>query len=243
MSDNNFLKIPENIPTHVAIIMDGNGRWANQRGLPRIEGHRAGAESVEVALKSCKKAGVKYLTLYAFSTENWVRPADEVEGLMKLLVSFLARREKDLHEEKIRLRAIGKIWELPDYVRKALNSVMQNTASYTERQLILALNYGGRSEIVEATKAIAKKVKEGTLAIEDIREETISSHLFAPDIPDPDLMIRTSGEMRLSNFLLWQLSYSELYVTDILWPDFREEHFFMALEAYSKRKRRFGQIS
>jgi undecaprenyl diphosphate synthase len=243
MSDDKTLKIPDNVPAHVAIIMDGNGRWAKQHGLPRIEGHRAGADSVEVVLNASKKAGVKFLTLFAFSTENWVRPKDEVEGLMRLLVSFLARREKDLHKEKIRLRAIGKLWELPDYVQETLTSVMQNTASYVERQLVLALNYGGRSELVEATKKIASQVKAGAIAVDDINEETIQANLFAPDIPDPDLMIRTSGEMRLSNFLLWQLSYSELYVTDTFWPDFREEHFFQALEAYSKRKRRFGQIS
>ncbi len=243
MSNDNALNHPENIPVHIAIIMDGNRRWAKQRGLPRIEGHRAGAKSVEVVLKASKKAGIKFLTLYAFSTENWVRPREEVDGLMKLLVNFISNREKDLHKEKIRLRAIGKIWELPDYVQDVLNSAMERTASYTEHQLILALNYGGRNEIVEATKKIANKVLNGEIKAEEINEETIRANLFAPDIPDPDLMIRTSGEMRLSNFLLWQLSYAELYVTDVYWPDFREEHLFLALEAYAKRKRRFGQIS
>lgn len=230
------------IPTHVAIIMDGNGRWAQRRGWPRIKGHQAGAESVREALRACRKYGVRYLTLYAFSVENWSRPAAEIRGLMHLLRRFLRKDEDELHAHRVRLRAIGRLQDLPEPVRQELQRVIKATESYTDWQLILALSYGGRAEIVDAVRKIARRIAAGELHPRSINEATIVQHLYAPDVPDPDLMIRTSGEMRLSNFLLWQLSYAELYFTDILWPDFREPHFREALEAFSRRQRRFGNI-
>jgi undecaprenyl diphosphate synthase len=233
---------PSKVPVHVAIIMDGNGRWAQQRGWPRIKGHQAGAESVREALRSCRKYGVRYLTLYAFSVENWSRPASEIRGLMHLLRRFLRKDEDELHKHRIRLRVIGRIQDLPETVRRELIRVMKATESYTDWHLVLALSYGGRAEIVEASRKIARRVASGELKPDDIDENTIARHLYAPDIPDPDLMIRTSGELRLSNFLLWQLSYAELYFTDVLWPDFREKDFVQALEVYGRRQRRFGNI-
>ncbi len=229
-----------NIPGHVAIIMDGNGRWAQQRGLSRLQGHAEGAQSVQAVLQACRQAGVKCLSLYTFSTENWVRPRSEINGLMKLLLRFLKEHESDLHKNKIRLRAIGRLEDLPRALQVILGHVMAATASYAAGQLILCLSYGGRAEIVDAARKIARKIKGGKLAVADIDEAEFARNLYAPDIPDPDLMIRTSGEMRLSNFLLWQLSYAELYVTDTLWPDFREEQFFKALAEYGRRRRRFG---
>jgi undecaprenyl diphosphate synthase len=230
------------IPQHVAIIMDGNGRWARRRGLPRIRGHQVGAESVRAIVRACKKAGVKYLTLYAFSVENWVRPKTEIRGLMRILKHFLTKEEKELHENQVCLRVIGRLHDLPADVQTELERVMQATKHYTGGQLILALSYGGRAELVDAVRSIAKKVKRGELSPDSINETTIAENLYAPDIPDPDLMIRTSGEYRISNFLLWQLSYAEFYITDVLWPDFREEEFARALEAYSRRRRRFGAV-
>ncbi len=232
----------KNVPQHIAVIMDGNGRWAKRQGLPRIKGHEAGAESVRAIVRGCREAGVKYLTLYAFSVENWVRPKDEISGLMSLLRTFLENNENELHENQIRLRIIGRINDLPALIQRGLKRAMKATQQYTEGELILALSYGGRAELVDAMKAIAEQVKRGELKPAQITDETIAAHLYAPDVPDPDLMIRTSGEMRLSNFLLWQLSYAELYVTDVLWPDFREEHLQAAIEAYSKRHRRFGDV-
>lgn len=230
------------VPRHVAIIMDGNGRWAKQHGLSRSQGHREGVKSVQTILRACKKAGVKYLTLYAFSTENWVRPKSEINTLMKLLMEFLKHHEADLHKEKIRLRVIGRPEALPRLVRSMLKRTIKATEHYENAQLILALNYGARDEITNAVRRIAQRVKTGGLAVDAIDESLVADHLYAPDVPDPDLMIRTSGEMRLSNFLLWQLSYTELYVTDTFWPDFREEEFFKALAAYARRQRRFGDI-
>jgi undecaprenyl diphosphate synthase len=228
------------VPRHVAIIMDGNGRWAKQRGKSRILGHEEGAESVRAVIKASRDVGVEYLTLYAFSVENWVRPKSEITGLMRLLAKFLADREHELHENRVRLRVIGRLGDLPAIIRKELNRVVKATQDYEAGQLILALSYGGRAEITTAVQQIAHKVKRGELEPDEIAEETIASHLYAPDVPDPDLLIRTSGEMRISNFLLWQVSYSELYVTDVLWPDFREAEFKAAIEAYSHRQRRFG---
>jgi undecaprenyl diphosphate synthase len=230
------------IPRHVAIIMDGNGRWAQRRGLPRIHGHQVGTESVRAIVRACKKAGVKYLTLYAFSVENWVRPKTEIRGLMRILKRFLTREEKELHENQVRLRVIGRLHDLPADVQAELKRVMKVTEQYTGGQLILALSYGGRAEIVDAVRSIAKKVKKGEIRPDSIDDTTVAENLYAPDIPDPDLMIRTSGEYRISNFLLWQLSYAEFYITDVLWPDFREEEFARALEAYSRRRRRFGAV-
>lgn len=233
---------PDKVPRHIAVIMDGNGRWAKRQGLPRIKGHEAGADSVRAIVRGCRDAGVKYLTLYAFSVENWVRPKDEISGLMGLLRTFLENNENELHENQIRLRIIGRMNDLPTLIQRGLKRAMKATRDYTAGELILALSYGGRAELVDAMKAIAERVKQGDLNPDEITDETIASHLYAPDVPDPDLMIRTSGEMRLSNFLLWQLSYAELYVTDVLWPDFREEHLQEAIAAYAKRQRRFGDV-
>ncbi len=231
------------IPRHVAVIMDGNGRWAKQRGRPRLFGHRAGAESLRAVLRACRDHGVEYLTVYAFSTENWVRPKDEVGGLMSLLKTFLKKDEHELHENQVRLRVTGRIEDLPRSVRTELERVMEATKAYTRWHLILALSYGGRTEITDAVRAIARKVKTGELEPEAVDETLISRHLYLPDVPDPDLMIRTSGELRLSNFLLWELSYAEFYFTDTLWPDFREPQFAEALAEYSRRQRRFGAPS
>lgn len=222
--------------------MDGNGRWAQQRKLPRIRGHQAGAEAVRAVLRACRKFGVEYLTLYSFSVENWSRPAQEIRGLMQLLRRFLRKDEQELHKHHIRLRVIGRLQDLPVSVQRELRRAMKATEHYKAGTLILALSYGGRAEIVDAVRTIARKVQRGDLTPDAITERTVSEHLYAPDVPDPDLMIRTSGEMRLSNFLLWQLSYAELYITDVLWPDFREDDFRLALEAYSKRQRRFGNV-
>jgi len=231
------------VPRHIAIIMDGNGRWAKQRGLPRIKGHETGAESVRAVVRACKQAGVEYLTLYAFSVENWIRPADEIGGLMRLLRLFLENNEHELHENEVRLRVIGRMQDLPILIQRRLNRVMEATKDYRAGNLILALSYGGRAELVDAVKQIARAAVAGKVKPGRITEKTIQQHLYAPDVPDPDLMIRTSGEMRLSNFLLWQLSYAELYVTDVMWPDFRESHLLKAIEEYGHRHRRFGDVS
>ena len=228
------------VPTHLAIIMDGNGRWARQRGLPRIKGHEHGAESVRVAIRTCRKLGIRYLTLYAFSVENWGRPRAEIEALMALLRRFLRDEEHELHANEVQLRAIGRLADLPEGVRDELARVTAATAHHTKGTLVLALSYGGRTEIAAAAREIARSVRAGTLDPEAVDEAAVAAHLYAPDIPDPDLMIRTSGEMRISNFLLWQLSYAELYITDVLWPDFREAHLTRAVEEYGRRQRRFG---
>jgi len=227
-------------PRHVAIIMDGNGRWAQRRGVPRLKGHEEGAQSILSALKCCEKAGVHYLTLYAFSTENWNRSTEEVQGLMDLMVQALKKHAGDLHKQKIRLRAMGQLDRLPERSRAELFKVMEATRSYDQGQLILALSYGGRAELADAARVIAREVRDGRLDPERITEETVAAHLYLPDVPDPDLLIRTSGELRLSNFMLWQLSYAEIYVTETLWPDFREAEFMRALEVYRARDRRFG---
>ncbi|NCD23627.1 MAG: isoprenyl transferase [Spartobacteria bacterium] len=231
------------VPRHVAVIMDGNGRWAKQRGRPRLFGHRAGAESLRAILRACRDHGVEFLTVYAFSTENWVRPEDEVSGLMSLLKTFLKKDEHELHENQVRLRVTGRLQDLPKAVRNELERVMAATRNYEKGHLILALSYGGRAEIVDAVRAIASDVRAGKLAPEAIDEKAIAARLYLPDVPDPDLMIRTSGELRLSNFLLWELSYSEFYFTETLWPDFREPDFAKALEEYARRQRRYGAPS
>lgn len=230
------------IPQHVAIIMDGNGRWAKNRGLSRIKGHEEGAESVRAIIRACKSHGVKYLTLYAFSVENWVRPKPEIRALMGLLDHFLKQRESELHENKVRLRTIGRIEDLPEKIQKGLARVEKDTACYEEGQLILALSYGGRTEIARAAREIAKKTAKGEIAPDQVDEQLMAEHMYLPDVPDPDLLIRTSGEKRISNFLLWQASYAELIFTDTLWPDFREAQFAEALEEYADRHRRFGDI-
>ena len=233
---------PDKIPRHVAIIMDGNGRWARRRGLPRLKCHEQGAESVRAVVPTCKQIGIKFLTLYAFSVENWVRPKSEVAGLMSLLVKFLNEEEHELHDNRVRLRVIGRREDLPKNVVNGLARVERNTEHYEEGQLILALSYGARTEITAAARRIAERVEAGELSADDVDEGLVRSHLYAPDVPDPDLLIRTSGEMRISNFLLWQISYSELYVTDVMWPDFREEELRKAVEEYGRRQRRFGDI-
>jgi len=232
----------EKIPRHVALIMDGNGRWAQERGLSRLEGHKEGAQSVRAVLRAAAKANIEYLTVYAFSTENWKRPPQEVDGLMKLLVSSLNAYEQELHDNQIRLRVMGQFNRLPLLVRKRLQKTIDATAHYTDHTFIVALSYGSRTEIAEAAKRIAQKVEAGELKSKEITEQTIADHLYLPDVPDPELMIRTSGELRLSNFLLWQLSYAEFHITDTYWPDFREEQFFQALEAFNARDRRYGGV-
>jgi undecaprenyl diphosphate synthase len=230
------------VPSHVAIIMDGNGRWAEEHGLPRLKGHEEGAQSVLAVLKAAREAGVKYITLYAFSTENWKRPKEEVDGLMTLLVTFMQKHSKEFLKNKIRLRVMGEQDRLPRTVQAGLRKLMEQSAKEYERTLIVALSYGSRKEIAEAARAIARKAAAGELNPEEITEETVAQNLYLPDVPDPELMIRTSGELRLSNFLLWQLSYAELYVTETYWPDFREKGFFQALENFEQRDRRFGGV-
>jgi undecaprenyl diphosphate synthase len=224
------------------MIMDGNGRWARQRGLPRLKGHEAGAETVRHVLRYCRAAGVRYLTLYAFSSENWARPPMEVLGLMSLLKSFLRDNEQEFHDNQVRLRVIGRRGDLEGSIVRELERVEQATRAYTAGELILALSYSGRGEIVDAVRALAEKVRRGEVRPDRIDEKTLAAHLYAPDVPDPDLIVRTSGEMRISNFLLWQCSYSEFYVTPVLWPDFREPDFQAALEAYRQRQRRYGRV-
>jgi undecaprenyl diphosphate synthase len=225
---------------HVAIIMDGNGRWAKKHDLPRVEGHKKGADTVEDLLSYISKYGVKFLTLYAFSTENWKRSEEEVNALMALLSFFLREKKEKLLKNKIRLRVTGRIDGLPKEVADSIYEVMEETSENYEYTLILALNYGGRAEIVDAAKKFAKECISGKISPDSLDESTFKQYLYLPDVPDPDLMIRTSGELRLSNFLLWELSYSEIFVTDTLWPDFSEEEFRRILENFSKRDRRFG---
>jgi undecaprenyl diphosphate synthase len=232
----------EKIPRHIAVIMDGNGRWARERGLPRIEGHRRGSEAVRACTAGCLEAGVPYLTLYAFSKENWQRPEDEVKSLMNLLDRFLAERISEIMERNIRLRAIGHLDDLPDKARRRLDQAMEKSAGNTALTLTLALSYGARTELTDAARAIARQVRDGQLDPEAVTEETISSHLYTADLPDPDLLIRTSGEMRISNFLLWQISYAEIVVTPKLWPEFTKEDLFAAIREYAGRHRRYGGI-
>ena len=230
------------LPAHVAVIMDGNGRWAKQRGLPRVEGHRNGVESVRVTVRACGEVGIKYLTLYAFSVENWNRPKDEVDTLMKYLARFLKNEIGELNRHNVRLEAIGQIYRLPEFVQEQLKKTMAALDKNNGLTLILALSYGGRTEIVEAVRGLAAKVQAGKLEAAEINEEVFAQHLYTKHYPDPDLLIRTSGEMRVSNFLLWQISYAELVVTPTLWPDFRKGQFFEALEEYARRHRRFGSV-
>ncbi len=225
---------------HVAIIMDGNGRWAKERGLPHLAGHREGAEAVRRVTEAAKDFGIKYLTLYAFSTENWKRDKDEVNGLMSLLLEFLETQLKTLMENNVRLKAIGRLKQLPEEVYSALMQVVDETSGNDSGTLVFALNYGGRAEIVDAAKKLAEDVKSGQIAVDEIDEKMFSEYLYDPELPDPDMMIRTSGEMRLSNFLLWELSYSELYVTDVYWPDFGKEDLGRAIDSFYGRDRRFG---
>ena len=231
-----------NLPKHVAIIMDGNGRWAKQRHLPRVEGHRAGAESARIIIRTAGELGIKYLTLYAFSAENWNRPKDEVDALMKYLIHYLKTETPELNKNNVRLEVIGQIYRLPENVQEHLKKSIATLSRNNGLTLVMALSYGSRIEIVEAVRSIAEKAKQGKLDPSDINEGVISQHLWTRNVPDPDLLIRTSGEMRISNFLLWQISYTELVVTQTLWPDFRKPQFFAALEEYTRRHRRFGGL-
>jgi len=230
------------VPRHIAVIMDGNGRWANSRGLPRKAGHRAGAEAVREAVEICQDLGIEYLTLYAFSSENWNRPQDEVDSLMKLLERFLKTKAREIAKKNVRLKAIGRLNLLPERVRRELDQVVEDTKNNDNLTLVLALSYGSREEIVDAAKAIAQKASSGEISPEDIDGDTISKHLYTSEIPDPDLLIRTSGELRLSNFLLWQLSYAEIFISQRNWPDFRKEDFQQAVQEYARRNRRFGRV-
>ena len=225
---------------HIAVIMDGNGRWAEQHKLERIEGHKKGSEVVIDIVKAAKEIGLEYLTLYAFSTENWKRPSFEVNGLMNILNDFLTVRLHELMENDVRLKTVGRTEQLPESVRRNLNDAIRKTADNKSGTLVLALSYGGRAEIVDAVKKIVKEANDGKIKSKDVDEARFARYLYDPEIPDPDLMIRTSGEYRISNFLLWQLSYSELYITETLWPDFNKEEFFKAVDAYKTRNRRFG---
>lgn len=230
------------LPRHIAIIMDGNGRWAKKRSLERFEGHRRGVNVIEDVVTACRNVGIGYLTLYAFSTENWQRPADEVAGIMELLKFFLAKKQATLKEKGIRLNAIGELDMLAEDVRSALGEAMDLTGSETEMVLTLALSYGGRAELTTVVRRIVDDAVNGRLAPGDINAHTVQDYLYTRDLPDPDLMIRTSGEMRISNFLLWQLAYAEIYVTDTLWPDFTEDEFVTILQDYARRERRFGKV-
>lgn len=228
------------LPRHVAIIMDGNGRWARGRGLPRVMGHRAGIKSVRAAAELAREVGVEFLTLYAFSIENWKRPTDEVSTLMRLLNEFLRRELSSLMKNEIRLNVLGDFAGLPEIVRRHLERVMEETRENRKMVLNLALNYGGRSEIVHAARRVAEQVKAGKLKLSQLNEELFSRFLYTDGQPDPDLLIRTSGEQRISNFLLWQISYAELYISPKLWPDFGKADFLDALRDYQRRERRFG---
>ena len=224
-----------NIPLHVAIIMDGNGRWARKRGLPRIYGHRAGVKAVRKTIEACLDIGVKYLTLYTFSTENWTRPLEEVMGLMKLFTDVIRKEIKNLKEKKVRVVFIGRRDGLPEEVIENMEWVSNETTKFRDLTLIIALNYSGRAEIVDA---VNKAIEKG----EKVDEESIRKFFYFPEMPDPDLLIRTSGEMRISNFLLYQIAYTELYITDVLWPDFDKRELLKAIKSYSTRERRFGGI-
>mgnify|MGYP000960608081 CR=1 FL=1 len=230
------------IPQHIAIIMDGNGRWAKARNLARRDGHRAGAESVEQCLKACGDLGVKYLTLYAFSSENWKRPEAEVTALMGLLAQFLKEKTPSLMRNNIRLQVIGHLARLPLKNQKQLQDSIAKTAQNDGLTLIVALSYGSREEIVDAAKRLMEEAKAGTINPADLNTETFSRYLYTAGTPDPDLLIRTSGEFRVSNFLLWQISYAEIVITETLWPDFRHDHLVDAIAEYQRRHRRFGGL-
>ena len=234
---------PETLPKHIAIIMDGNGRWAKEKGRLRVFGHENGTRSVRTTVECCAELGIKHLTLYAFSTENWNRPKLEVKTLMQLLISSLKKEINTMQKNSIRLNAIGNLEHLPTLVRKELLHVIDETKNNTLMTLTLALSYGSRDELVNATRQICEKVKNNIISIEKIDEPLINQHLYTRNLPDVDLLIRTSGEKRISNFLLWQIAYAELYFTDVYWPDFTNENLFEAIINYQKRERRFGKTS
>lgn len=231
------------VPVSLGVIMDGNGRWATKRHLPRSAGHRAGAENLKELCRNCGRYGVKYLTVYAFSTENWSRPQDEVEKLMKLFVEFVDRYDPELKEEGVRMRFTGDIAALPEKVKEVIKIEEERSKDRQKMQLIIAFNYGGRREIVNSCQKIAEQIKDGTLEPSDITEQMISDNLYLPDVPDPELIIRPSGELRISNFLLWECAYSEFWISDVLWPDFGYEDLTQAFRDYALRDRRFGGLS
>jgi undecaprenyl diphosphate synthase len=233
----------ENLPRHLAVIMDGNGRWAKKQGMMRVFGHEKGAKAVRETVEACARLGIENLTLYAFSTENWNRPKLEVDALMKLLISSLKKELKTLQDNNIRLNTIGNINMLPGTARKELDSVLEQTKNNIRMTLTLALSYGSREEILSAVRTISEKIKNNHIAITDINETLFNDHLYTYGLPDVDLVIRTSGEQRISNFLLWQSAYAEFYFTDVLWPDFREKDLYEAIISYQKRERRFGKTS
>jgi undecaprenyl diphosphate synthase len=237
------IKSKGNIPRHVAIIMDGNGRWAKKRGLPRVAGHTQAIKSVRDVVEACGQLNIDVLTLYTFSLENWQRPKSEVSALMGLLVKTIKNEVRDLLKNNVRLIAIGHLQDLPKKTRESMEYGIEITRDCTGLTLNLALSYGGRLEIVDAVKNITKKVQQGELDPNLIDEELFSKHLYTHMLPDPDLLIRTSGELRISNFFLWQLAYTEIYITDVLWPDFRREHLYEAIYSFQKRERRFGKVS
>jgi undecaprenyl diphosphate synthase len=232
----------KSVPRHIAIIMDGNGRWAKQRHLPRVEGHRVGAESVRAIIRAAGELGIKYLTLYAFSVENWNRPQDEVDTLMKYLAHYMKTEFAELNRNNVRLEVIGQVHRLPEFVQKQLKKTQEALAKNNGLTLIMALSYGGRTEIVDAVREIAAKVSKGQLDPAEITEQVVADHLYTRNWPDPDVLIRTSGEMRVSNFLLWQIAYAEIYVTETLWPDFSRARLLEALLEYQKRERRYGGL-
>lgn len=232
----------QNIPSHIAIIMDGNGRWAKKRGLPRVAGHREGMKTVKEITQAANDLGVQILTLYAFSTENWKRPKQEVDFLMRLPQEYLLTELNELVEKNVRVQMIGDERGLPDFTINAIEEAKKRTENNTGLVLNFALNYGGRAELVNAMKLFADQASQGTLSPQDIDEKAISAQLFTGGLPDPDLLIRTSGELRLSNFMLWQLAYSELWFTDVLWPDFSVSHFHQAIHEYQRRARRYGAV-
>jgi undecaprenyl diphosphate synthase len=234
------LKASKELPRHIAIIMDGNGRWAKKRRLPRIAGHHAGAEPVRKCVRMCARLGVTHLTLYTFSIENWTRPRTEVIGLMAFLEEVLRREVLELNQNNVRLNAIGRLDALPDATRRTVDRSIEELSRNSGVVLTLALSYGGRREILDATQRLSERVAAGELAAKDIDENLFRAALYDPTLPDPDLLIRTSGELRVSNFLLWQIAYSEIWVTDTLWPDFNETHLLDAIDDYTKRERRYG---
>ena len=233
----------ERLPRHVAVIMDGNGRWAQRRSLGRIEGHKRGKDAVRAVVETSREIGLEYLTLYAFSTENWQRPAGEVRALMSLLHRYLRTEQQRMMKKNIRLLAIGDLSRLPTSVRQALEKAVFTTRNNEGLTVVLAVSYGAREELVAAARALATRIRDGQLDPQEIDERRFAQHLWTADIPDPDLLIRTSGEFRLSNFLLWQIAYTEIYVTDTLWPDFGREEFLRALADYQSRERRFGRTT
>ena len=230
------------VPAHVAVIMDGNGRWATRRGLPRVAGHREGVKAARTIVRAADTVGLRYLTLYAFSTENWSRPPDEVSTLMRLLEDSIHRELPELMERNVRLRAIGRGNGVPLPVRRGIDDVVQATRANTGLTLLMAFNYGGRDELLDAFRALARRVRAGELSPDDISETDVSGALYTDGVPDPDLLIRTSGEMRISNFLLWQIAYSELWMTPTLWPDFEPTDLYRALADFQSRTRRFGGV-